>query len=141
MIKQASNSIYYHIVFYVKDEVLFSTGELDKIYEFVKNICDENKVKLYEVGGTDNHIHLLVVLPIRLNLYTVTNLLKDSSSNFVINNLKKSNTYIWKDGFGYFNVSPQHLSFVSTYIKKQEQHHKMEFIFPELEEINPKTLK
>ena len=141
MIKQATNSIYYHIVFYVKNNVSFSTDELGKVYEFAKNVCIENEIKLYEIGGTDNHIHLLVALSTKFNIHTMANLLKDSSSNFVMNNLKKSNTYIWKDGFGYFNVSSQHLSFVSTYIKKQVQHHKMEFVFPELEDINPKTLK
>ena len=140
MINQASNSDYYHIVFYSKIENAFLLEEWIEIYAFIKKVCNQNQIELYEIGGINDHIHLLIHLPTNLDIHDTIQSLKDISSDFIIKTFNKPNEYVWKKGFGSFRLKQQHLSFVSTYIKKQEQHHRIGLLFPELEDINSDVL-
>lgn len=78
------------------------------------------------VGGTDNHAHVLVVLPSIISLSRAVQLIKCGSSKWLHDEHKISCE--WQEGYGAFTVSKSQLSRTVGYINSQpEHHHKLSF--------------
>ena len=74
------------------------------------------------VGGIDDHVHLLVGLKATHKLADVMRELKKSSSNWVHDHIGRKR-FTWQEGYGGFTVSRSNLEEVSDYIANQERHH------------------
>jgi REP element-mobilizing transposase RayT len=78
-------------------------------------------------------VHALLDLPTHLSIEECIKLLKGASS-FYINKQKVINTkFSWGKGYGAFSVSPSLLDKVITYIKNQEEHHRVKTFTEEFE--------
>jgi REP element-mobilizing transposase RayT len=75
------------------------------------------------VGGVEDHVHLLVGLK---PTHTVSDVIRDSkkSSSAWIHDNVGSREFAWQEGYGGFTVSQSNLDAVSRYITQQEEHHK-----------------
>ena len=72
------------------------------------------------IGGTENHIHILLSLPRRGNLVDVIRDLKANSSRFM---KTQSPGFAWQDGYSALSVSPSQVEVVNNYIAHQAEHH------------------
>jgi len=72
------------------------------------------------IGGTENHIHILLSLPRRGNLVDVIRDLKANSSRFM---KTQSPGFAWQDGYSALSVSPSQVVVVKNYIAHQAEHH------------------
>ena len=79
------------------------------------------------VGGTEDHIHLLLHLPPKLALAKAVLLLKANSSKWMG---EAGREFSWQEGYGAFSVSASNLDSVIGYIQNQEKHHR-KFTFEE----------
>jgi REP element-mobilizing transposase RayT len=60
-------SSYFHCVFSTKERRPFIKAELcERLWPFLGGIAWQNKMKAIEIGGVDDHIHLLISLPATL---------------------------------------------------------------------------
>ncbi len=75
------------------------------------------------VGGTDDHVHLLVGLNATHCLADFMRELKKSSSTWVHREVGIAN-FAWQEGYGAFTVSPPTREGVQKYIANQEEHHR-----------------
>jgi REP element-mobilizing transposase RayT len=79
---------------------------------------------VYEIGGVEDHVHLLLSLPRTL---TISNLLEDIkkiSSKWMKDNAKGLKYFGWQNGYGVFSVSESVKEKVIEYIQNQKEHHK-----------------
>jgi len=83
----------------------------------------ELKLQILECYGIEDHVHLLLSSPASLAPSDIARHLKGASSHFV-NHSAHSSVLYWQDGYGVISVSPNDISFVRTYIRNQEQHHR-----------------
>ena len=73
------------------------------------------------LGGTRNHIHVLIGLPAKISLSEAVQKLKANSSRW----LGEHNVeFEWQKGYGAFSVSPSMLGTVKAYIRNQAEHPK-----------------
>lgn len=75
------------------------------------------------VGGTDDHVHLLVGLKSSHRLDYFLRDLKADSSEWIHREIGKA-AFTWQKGYGAFSVSPSNLEAVRRYIANQETHHR-----------------
>lgn len=75
------------------------------------------------VGGTENHVHGLLVLPPTMCLADVMCKWKSLSSKWVHETFPGESDFDWQDGYGAFTVSRSNVPQVAAYIANQAQHH------------------
>lgn len=72
------------------------------------------------VGGTSNHVHLLLSIPANQMLVNIVRDLKANSSRFMHEHYRG---FAWQDGYGAISVSPSQVPVVRNYIARQKEHH------------------
>lgn len=108
-----------HIVFSTKDRREQITSD-SKLREYIEGIANNLHVPLFEVGGTGNHVHILMEVPAFMTLTKVVQTVKADTSRF----LKESvPDFAWQEGYGAFSVSASGIDGVREFIKSQPEHH------------------
>ncbi len=115
---------YLHIVFSTKYRNDFIDEEIEQeLYSYIAVICKDFESKALQIGGTDNHIHILCRLSQKIPLMKLVQEVKAHSSKWIKTKGKKYENLFWQDGYGAFSVSEKDVQMVTNYIKKQRQHH------------------
>jgi REP element-mobilizing transposase RayT len=113
-------SSYFHCVFSTKERRRFITPELrERLWPFLGGIARQNKMKAIEIGGADDHVHLLISLPVSKAMQ----LIKGGLSKWVHETFPGQREFAWQEEYGAFSVSMSQLDKTVAYIKGQEEHH------------------
>lgn len=111
-----------HVVFSTKDRRNTIEKELQpRLWAYLAGICKNHEMITLIVGGTENHVHILLHLPPKLALAKAVQLLKGNSSKWMSDQGKD---FSWQEGYGAFSVSSSNLDQVIRYIQNQEAHHR-----------------
>ncbi len=86
------------------------------------------------MGGTEDHVHLLIGLKATHCLADFMRELKKSSSAWVHNEIGLAN-FAWQEGYGAFTVSPPARGGVKQYIANQAEHHRRRTFREELVDL------
>ncbi len=85
-------------------------------------------MKLLEIGGTDDHVHVLISLPATMSIAKAMQLLKGTSSKWIHETFPIDRAFAWQEEYGAFSVSVSQLGKTQEYIQNQpERHKKMSF--------------
>lgn len=115
---------YNHIVFSTKNRVDFIKPEVEeRVWAYIGGIARSRKMTALQVGGIDNHVHVLVSSPPSVSPSQIAQWLKGASSHWIHNEFQSLNNFAWQDGFGVFAVCKSHAQNVIDYIKSQREHH------------------
>jgi putative transposase len=93
----------------------------EQLWAYLLGIANNLHLKTLAVGGTTNHIHVLVGLPSTVTVAQAVQKLKANSSRWLN---EQGLTFQWQEGYGAFSVSPSLLGTVQMYIRNQEKHHR-----------------
>jgi len=93
----------------------------EKLWAYIRGIARNYNMDLEAIGGTDNHVHLLLVLPPKLSLSHALRAIKANSSKWMNEN---GHPFSWQIGYAAFSVSASLVGTVTEYIRKQPEHHK-----------------
>jgi putative transposase len=91
------------------------------MWAYIAGICKSHELICLAVGGTQNHIHILLQLPPKLALAKAVLLLKANSSKWMG---EQGKSFSWQEGYGAFSVSSSNLDQVTRYIQNQDVHHR-----------------
>ncbi len=120
---------YVHIIFSTKHRNDFIDENIEtQLFSYISSICKDFESPAIQIGGTDNHIHILCLLSRKIALMKLVQEVKAHSSKWIKTKSKKYEDFFWQDGYGAFSVSPNNILTVINYIKNQREHHK-EFDF------------
>ncbi len=115
----------YHVVFSTKGRARLITSELQpRLHEYLGGIVRSEKGVAHQIGGTCNHVHLLLRWRTDESLATLMRDLKGHSSRWVHQTFEPSSSFQWQEGYGAFTVSPSQSEIVNRYIVNQEAHHR-----------------
>ena len=119
------SQIHVHLVFAAKARYPQLTNQHQKqIHAYLAGKAKENECYINAIGGTDDHIHILININPKYSISDIAKILKGSSSHY-INEKKISYTHFeWQTGYGAFSVSQSNLSKVIDYIRSQAEHHR-----------------
>ena len=114
------SSILFHIVFATKERRAL-IHEPAKLWAYVAGTARKLGYEALAVGGTENHLHLLLRLPAHIAVAEAAQKLKANSSRW----LKENGSWLgWQQGYGAFSVSPSNVDAVRRYVQNQPEHHR-----------------
>ncbi|MDR0695131.1 MAG: IS200/IS605 family transposase [Prevotellaceae bacterium] len=115
----------YHIVFRTKyGKPTIPEAHEKELYAYIMGIVNNKKSKLYRIGGTENHIHLLVDIHPTIALSDFMKELKEYSSKWLAKNPNFPDFECWAVSFAGFTYSLKDKQTIFNYIKNQKAHHK-----------------
>ena len=112
----------FHVVFSTKERAQLIRADLQpRLWNYLAGIARNHGIQALAVGGTENHVHILMVLSADAKLSDTVRTLKANSSRWV---RETSSLFGWQEGYGAFSVSPSQLNRVKHYIRNQAEHHR-----------------
>ncbi len=118
-------SLTYHTVFstkYRKRRIDESLRE--DLYSYIGGIIRGEKGNLLEIGGIEDHIHILAGFSPTIAVSDMLKRIKGNSSKWINDEKKTENRFEWQAGYGAFTVSQSQIPVVRQYIQRQDEHHK-----------------
>ncbi len=113
------------LVFAVKGRESFIRDPFRERLE--KQICGTAKNKGHKplaIYCMPDHLHFLIGLNPVQSISDLVKEIKNSSSNFIKENLSNGNRFYWQEGYGAFSYAKSQLDRVVKYILNQPEHHK-----------------
>jgi REP element-mobilizing transposase RayT len=113
------------VVFSTKERQPFIVPEMkSELYAYLGGLTRELKGKSYGIGGTSDHVHMLMSLPPVCSLSDALRFIKSNSSGWVHDRWPNKGAFGWQLGYGGFSVSRSNVPAVLKYIWNQEEHHR-----------------
>jgi len=108
-----------HVVFSTKNRQDL-IPENTKLWPYIEGIGKNHGTPVFAVGGTANHIHLLITVPATVPLAKAVQTIKAVSSKWLRESVPK---FEWQQGYAAFSVSASNVTAVAEYIRRQPEHH------------------
>jgi putative transposase len=122
---QSYTCLHYHLVFSTKNRVPAITSDIEsRLWEYLGGIVRDLGGTPIQIGGIEDHVHLLVTLRQDRALMDVVREIKAGSSGWVHDTFPATSDFWWQDGYGAFTVSHSMIDTVKKYIANQKEHHK-----------------
>ena len=114
-----------HIVFSTKERrPIISPSLRERLWPFMGSIARENGMKAIEIGGVEDHVHILLSLPSTMAISKAMQLIKGGSSKWVHETFPEHRLFQWQVKYSAFAVSVSLLDKPIAYIKGQAKHHR-----------------
>jgi putative transposase len=129
-------NIILHIIFSTKHRHPWIADDLKgRLYRYIGGIVRGEGGKLLEIGGMEDHVHLLLSWRTDESVAELLRNLKSHSSLWIHQTFPHLRIFAWQEGYAVFSVSHSQASKVRAYIQKQLQHHRQRSFQEEFEEF------
>ena len=108
-----------HCVFSTKGRLPLIT-EPSKTWDILRRVASNANLHVRAIGGTSNHVHLLLDLP---STRTIADVLRELKANGSARIRRQTTKFCWQDGYGAISVSPSAVRNVIAYVNHQPEHH------------------
>ncbi|MCA1734455.1 MAG: IS200/IS605 family transposase [Acidobacteria bacterium] len=132
-------STYYNL----KTHVVFSTKErrrmidpkwMSRLHAYLGGCARTVGAVAEEVGGVEDHVHLMLSLKPALRLSDVLREIKSASSAWIHEEIGEA-LFAWQEGYSAFSVSASQAERVRRYIRNQAEHHRRRTFADEIHEL------
>ena len=125
----------YHVVFSTKLRLPWISAELEPaLYGYIGNVIRNKGGQSIEIGGIEDHVHILAGFPQSRSVAAMVGAIKSNSSSFGKEE-SKSAAFSWQEGYAAFTVSESQVSRVRRYIQRQKEHHRAQSYEDEVREL------
>jgi len=125
-------SLHYHLVFSTKHrEPFIHANWRSRLHEYLGGSVKGLGGNTHSVGGTQDHVHLLVELRATHKLCDFLRELKKASSVWVHEEIG-IRPFEWQEGYAAFTVSASGIPKARRYVQSQEEHHRQRSFLEEL---------
>jgi len=104
-----------------------------RLWPYVGGVARENGMRAFVVGGTQDHVHVLVSIPSTLSMSKCIQLLKGNSSKWIHDTFDEHRDFGWQEGYGAFSIGVSGVQDTINYIRGQAEHHRKMSFREELE--------
>jgi len=113
-----------HVIFSTKERRRCISQEMQpRIWGYMAGIARNHGFEVIKIGGVEDHVHVLLLLPPTIPLSKAVQLLKGSTSKHPNETKTKGDSFAWQEGYGAFSVSASQTPGVVEYIENQTKHH------------------
>ncbi|MFZ1728595.1 MAG: transposase [Bacteroidota bacterium] len=124
---QSLSDVYIHLTFSTYLRRLYLDAESRSlIFPYVVTILKNLRAPVLQIGGADEHIHILFRLPKDARLMDLIRIVKSDATKFLKTKGVKHQNFGWQAGYCALSVSPRSIDTVIRYISNQEKHHRTE---------------
>lgn len=114
-----------HVVFSTSGRSPFlDDGMRPDVHAYLGGILRELHAVPIAIGGTADHVHLLMGLPADLAVSDCMRVVKTNSSRWIKERWPERRSFAWQGGYGAFSVSESRRGAVIRYIQDQALHHR-----------------
>jgi REP element-mobilizing transposase RayT len=134
---QSLSVVYLHLVFSTKDRMplLREKNVRDSLHQYLGGISKKLDCAPLQVGGMDDHVHLLCRFARTVTQAEWVKELKRVSNGWLKEQGRDYAGFEWQGGYAVFSVSQSNIEKVKAYIANQEEHHKKLGFQDELREL------
>ncbi|MBM4019765.1 MAG: IS200/IS605 family transposase [Planctomycetes bacterium] len=139
MSRRAYSEINLHITWHVKDNAAVLRDEIEvQLHRYLRRrAAEEPDVICREVGGTDDHVHLVVSAQPTLLISEWVGQMKGASAHYVNKLIANRKVLEWQPGYGVVSFGTKDLPWVVDYVLNQRAHHSGGKTHVRLERIEP----
>jgi REP element-mobilizing transposase RayT len=113
-----------HLIFHIKSTgVKMRTEDLERIFAYIGGVIKGIGGLPIEIGGVEDHVHILTSLPKALSLVDFVRIIKSDSSKWMKSIDPHYTAFVWQEGYGAFSVSSSLVDKTVAYIRGQAEHH------------------
>ena len=117
-------SLHYHLAFSTKNRERWIAPDVElRVWAYLAGVARENRMHPIQIGGIEDHVHVLLGAPATLSPSKIAQLVKGASSAWIHETFPNMRGFAWQDGYSAFTVSKSNIPDVITYIRTQREHH------------------
>ena len=129
----------YHVIFGTKNRIAsISISWKASLYDYMGGVIRGLEGQPRGIGGTTDHVHILMELKPTHQLCAVVREIKKATSKW-IHNTHNNSDFAWQEGYAAFTASITSLQALQSYISCQDTHHSHKSFMDELREIYGKA--
>jgi len=119
------SNLLHHVTFSTKDRSrTIQEAWARRLHQYMAGVARKEFGKALAIGGTDDHVHGLLVLPTTVCIAEAMRKWKSLSSKWINETLSLPHRFAWQNGYGAFTVNHSNASTVAAYVESQAEHHK-----------------
>lgn len=133
--------LFYHLVWATKGRKPLITADLEPaLYGFIRSKAVGLGGVVYQIGGVEDHVHVVASVPAQIALSTFVGQVKGVSSAHT-NKDRELNTprFAWQEDYGAFTFDAKRLPYLIAYVERQKEHHAEKRTIPLLERMTGDT--
>jgi len=114
----------FHCVFSTKERrKVIAEDVRERLWAYIGGIAREHEMKALAVGGTEDHVHILLSLPATKGGSQAMREIKQGSSRWMHETCGMPE-FAWQEGYGAFSVGLNQVDATVAYIASQQEHHR-----------------
>jgi len=118
-------SIIYQIVFGTKyRKPVLETENRNELFKYISGILKNKKCHLYQIGGVEDHIHILTHIHPEQALASLVKDIKVASNKYIREKNLFEKFTEWQEGYGAFTYAEQDKKRLIHYVANQVEHHR-----------------
>jgi putative transposase len=120
---QSLANVLVHIVFSTKDRTPWLSPDIrEALFPYLGGILRNIECPLLQIGGVEDHVHLLIRLPRTMTIAQFVEKVKTSTSKWL--KTRGVSEFAWQAGYGAFSIGASDTETTVRYIQNQEEHHR-----------------
>ena len=124
MAKDYYAEIFFHFTWHTQANAPLITPAVEsKLWNHIKAKCVQHAVHPIEVGGTPDHVHLVISAPPTVCVAELVGQLKGASSHFVNHDLRGGPKFAWQKGYGCLTLARRNVDALRRYVREQKTRH------------------
>jgi putative transposase len=122
---QSLANVLVHLVFSTKNRRPLIRPEVEhELHPYLAAVCREMGCPALDVGGTEDHVHILFSLSRTVTLSKLDEEVKKRSSKWIKTKAEGYADFAWQAGYGAFSIGQSGVAGVKQYIAEQKEHHR-----------------
>lgn len=122
---QTLSRVLVHFVFSTRNrEPRISACIETDLYAYIGGICRAHDSPLIAMGGSADHVHMLVALGRTVSMSDLMMEVKKDSSKWIKTRDREFAGFHWQDGYGAFSIGESQRDDLVRYIQNQKEHHR-----------------
>lgn len=114
----------YHCVFSTKERRRSISPEIqERLWPYIGGIARKHDMRALCVGGSDDHVHILLSIPSSIAIAQALRIIKSESSRWM-HDMCGQERFEWQEGYGAFSIGCSQMEPTLAYISSQQEHHK-----------------
>lgn len=125
MPRNVYSEINLHIVWHTKNIAPVLADHIEaRVQQHIEHrVLQTESCIFHGIGGTDDHMHLVVSVPPTLLISEWIGRLKGASAHHINNEIANRKLLEWQTGYGVVIFGTRDLPWVLSYVRNQRQHH------------------
>ena len=124
MARHSCTFLFVHVVWKAWDGLPLLVAERESmICRILWKECERLRCEPVAIGGTSDHVHLLVRLHASVSVASLVKQAKGASSRYASQAETSDQPFRWQRGYGAFTIHANQVPTVKAYVEGQKEHH------------------